>query len=79
MLEELAASLGEQATTITLEDFVEHQSSGLAQIAQLLGTDFEPPAAEASYAEGFETVKGLLNETIEFKRLMIDKFGLHTL
>lgn len=77
LLAELAQSLGGNATTITLEDFVEDQASGLETIAKLLGTEFRLPEAVASYSDGFETVKGLLDETLEFKRLMIDKFGLH--
>ena len=79
MLADIAGALPEKAMTITLEDFVRDQSGHLSKIGKLLEADVTEPHVHTSYAKGFENAKDLLDETLEFKRLMIDKLGLHVI
>ena len=77
MLDAIALALSDDVIDLTLEDFVADQQEALSRIADHLNVKIEKPWATISYDEGFENVRSLLDETLNFKRQLIDKVGIH--
>jgi len=75
-LAKVAAS-GAATMEVYLEDYIENQSEGLANIASFLDEKPKDPAVMLDYDQGYALAPDLAQAPLEYKRQLMDRLGLH--
>jgi len=76
MLDQIAASRT-STLAVCLENFIEDQSSGLADIAAFLGASLGETIETIDYGAGYEKAPNIVRAPDQFRRELIDRVGLY--